>query len=58
MEINDTGLAEFTYTKNKFKGYFKGMGKIIDIDTRFILFRDNDAFEYIVERTKFKIKTK
>ena len=58
MKVGDSGIAEFTYKKKNFKGYFKGMGSIIDTDNNWLIFRDNDGFEYLVHKTKFRFVEK
>lgn len=54
--INDTGEADFNYTKKGFKGHFNGFGKIIDIDARYVLFEDHDGFDYLVKKKDFTFR--
>ena len=47
------GTAHITLTKKNFKGGVTANGTIIDVDEKFILFKDNDDIEYIVPKSKF-----
>jgi hypothetical protein len=58
-QVNDFGAAKFQ-VKKKGKPItgFDGYGKIIDIDSKCVLFQDNDGFEFIVKRVEFNFEVK
>jgi hypothetical protein len=49
--IGDFGIAKFKL-KDGITG-FCGHGTILQCDNKYILFKDNDDFQYLVEREKF-----
>ena len=53
-QLNDFGKASF---KIKKRGQtitgFNGYGRIIDIDAKCVLFKDNEDYEFIVKRSDF-----
>ncbi len=60
--MNDYKIGQFGHAsfKIKKKGQtitgFNGYGKIIDIETKCILFQDNEGFEFIVKRSDFNFE--
>ena len=53
-EINSFGHAKFKVKKKgkPITGY-DGYGRIIDIDAKCVLFKDNEDYEFIVKRSDF-----
>ena len=51
--IGDFGQASFKMKKRGCETGFCGYGTIIDQDDRFVLFQDNDEFEYVIAKAKF-----
>ena len=54
-KIGDFGCATFI-AKRGWKAPTTCYGHIIDIDSSYVLFRDNDDNEYIIKKTKFNFE--
>jgi hypothetical protein len=52
-QIGNFGLAKFTIDKKGFKGLMECYGKIKDIDGKYLLFEDNDGYNYLIRKDKF-----
>ncbi len=52
-QIGSFGHARFPVTKKKFKGSIDCYGEIMDIDSKNVLFADNDSIMYLIAKTKF-----
>lgn len=53
FEVNDFGHAIFIADKKDFKVPTDCHGHIIDIDLKYVAFKDNDDNEYIVPKDEF-----
>jgi hypothetical protein len=56
IEIGDYGKGSFKYEKKGFKGGLTAMGIIKDMDGKYLLFEDNDGFNYLVKKDKFEFE--
>jgi len=48
------GYVRIPLSKKKFIGGITCHGTIIEVDKEYILFQDNDGFEYLIAKNKFK----
>ena len=51
--VGDFGQASFRMNKHGCEIGFNGYGTIVDQDQKFILFVDNDGFEFVIAKSKF-----
>ena len=56
-QTGDWGVGTFVNPKNEFKGRIIAFGQIIDIDRKYVLFKDDDC-EHIIERKDFTFEKK
>ena len=53
LEIGDYGKASFKYSKKGFEGGLTAYGTIKDMDGKYLIFEDNDGYNYLVRKDKF-----
>ncbi len=52
------GQAHFTVTKKGLKTDYEMHGTIIKVESKYLLFRDNDEYLYLVDRKDFEFESK
>lgn len=56
FDSGDFGIAKFKL-KNGITG-FNGYGTIIQVDDKYVYFKDNDDYQFLIEKSKFKFEKK
>lgn len=56
LKINDFGNARFSIRKKGVTVPFDLYGTIVDLDAKYLIFRDNDSYDYLVSRSKFEFE--
>ncbi len=57
--MNNYQIGQFGHASFKIKKRgqiitgFNGYGRIIDLDAKYVLFKDNEGYEYIVPKSRF-----
>ena len=52
--VSDFGKAKFILEKNCVRRTMECYGTILMIEKKYVLFRDNDKYEYIIAKTDFQ----
>ena len=58
MSIGDFGHARFPQDKRGFKTVIDCYGTIVAVEKKVVLFKDNDGYNYLIDRKDFEFEKK